>query len=108
MLVIIGMRPFFASATAAPNAERTVTSAGVHSNCAPRATSDAAASATAAVFSTLASITSMPRSAQACLARSVLIFELASAGFHGMPTTFKPGKNWRAMAAARATGCIVP
>ena len=75
---------------------------------APRPTSEATASRTAAEPSTFASSSSIPSSLQTARASFVPASEFASDGFQATPTLASRGASRRAIRKPSATGCIVP
>ena len=108
MQVQTGMRAFVAALTTTSKAANTETSPPIHSTSTSRTISDAIASLTAAVFSTVASSSSSFSSPHASRASFVQISELISAGFHAMPTRASFGFSCLAMRKESATGCNVP
>ena len=75
---------------------------------APRATSEATASRTAAEPSTFASSSSIPSSVQMIRATFVPASEFASDGFQATPTLASRGASRRANRNVSTTGCNVP
>ena len=102
------MRPLRAAATTDSRATRTVTSPLTQSACAPRATSEVAASRTADELSTLASISSIPISLHTLRPTLVNAAEFDSAEFQANPIDLRPGNMARAIWKARSTGTMLP
>jgi hypothetical protein len=87
-----------------PIVDSIVLSPPIQIACTPRETSDCTASVTAALVSTLASSSVMPRSRHASRAFFVKASEFDSAGFQATPTRDNPGSARRAIAKLSATG----
>ena len=103
-MVKTGMPAARAVAITDPIVDSIVLSPPIQIACAPRETSDCTASVTAALLSTLASSSVMPRSRHASRAFFVKASEFDSAGFQATPTRESPGSARRASAKLSATG----
>ena len=108
MLVNTGTPAARAGPITASSEESTVLSPPTQIASAPRPTSEATASRTAAEPSTFASSSSIPSSLQTVRAIFVPASEFASDGFQATPTLASSGASRRAIRNVSATGCIVP